>query len=331
MNKPIYKTGDDFKFRIFVVNKLMIPLSAHGRIDVSVYDSKDNAVQKLDDLKAANGVIEGLLKIADAPNLGRWKIVVNIMGREIVKYFYVEKTIDEGLEVQLEMPSVISFQDKRMYISVIVSDKLNKFFIGKASVSASAKFKGSNKIIINHHVKDVDIFGNKKAFSIDFADDLGIRFPTADMLLKFDVTLTDAATKRTTKISKEIEMKFNIKNIIQVVRKKYFKPGFKLPTKIRVKLLDGRLDNSFNQLSITNVYENKNKKTNKIQKLTKAYKINLKNGEASNILQTKPETEKIVVKLEFAGAELVEEIVALPTYGANEYMQVSFANKRLVD
>ncbi|CAH1733711.1 unnamed protein product [Chironomus riparius] len=327
LNKPIYKTGDDFKFRIFVLNKGMIPLSSHGQIDVTIHDAKDNVVLNLDNIKAENGVFEGLLKIADAPNLGRWKIVTKVMGREVLKYFNVGKSVEEGLEVQLEMPLVVSFLDNRMYITVIVSDKTNKFFIGTASVSASAKFKGSEKIEINHHVKDVDIFGNKKGFAIDFAEDLGLRFPTADMLLKFDITLTDAATKRSTKVSKEVEMKFKIKNVIQVVRKKYFKPGFTFSTKVRVKLLEGRLDNSFNQLSVTNEYHNRNKKTNKIQILTKSFAVNLKNGEASNILQTKPETERIVVKLAFAGAELEEQLEPLPTYEANEYMQLHFARK----
>ncbi|XP_070504781.1 thioester-containing protein 1 allele S1-like [Chironomus tepperi] len=327
LSKPIYKTGDDLKFRIFVLDKMMVPLTSHGQISVSIHDSKDNVIHKIDRIKTKIGVFEGLIKIADAPNLGRWKLVINLLDREIVKFFNVEKSVDEGLEVQLEMSSAVSFKDRRVYMTFIVSDKLNKFFIGRASIHASAKFKGSERIEINRHVKDVDIFGNKKGIGLDFADDLGIRYPTEDMMIKFDVTLTDAATKRTTKVSKEVEMKYKVRNVIQVIRKKYFKPGFKAPTKVRVKLLDGRLDNEFSELSITNEYHNRNPNSNKIQKIKKEFRVNLKNGETSNILQTKPETELIVVKLEFDGAELVEEIYPLPTHGANEYMQATIAKE----
>lgn len=320
-----------FNFRIFILNQNLRPSLDDIPVDVSIIDSKNHVIQKyshINKVPSKFGVYEDSMKIADSPNLGKWKIQVTAANRDITKSFDVQKPTDENLEVYLEMAPLVAFVDKRVYITIWVKDNTDKFFTGTAKVSATAKFNASENIEIDQFLGTEEIKGNIKRFVVDFADDLGLRYPTDDMLLKFTVEVTDKITKRSTTVWREIEMRHAGKNIIQVVRKEFFKPGFKFPTKVRVKLLDGRPDNSFNQLSITNEYYGKSKTTGKLTKQQKSFKVNLKNGEAVNILQTKAEMDKIVVRLEFAGVELVETILPLPTFKANEYMQVTMLNKR---
>lgn len=306
-------------------NKL-IPISGHSNIDISIIDAKGYTIQKFMDIETSEfGVYENNLRIADAPNLGNWKIQANVMDRTVEKTFGVHQPSVENLEVFIESAPSVAFIDRRMAIAIIVKDNTDKLFIGTASIFVTARFINSDKIEIDQHVKDVDIVGGRKGVTIDIQEDMGIRFPTDHMMLTLTVEVTDQATKRVAKVTKDIELKYGIRNTIQVVRKKYFKPGFKFPTKVKVKLLNGQPDGSFNQLTIINEYHKKNSKID-----SKQFKVNLKNGELPNILQTKADTQKIVVKLEFAGATFEEEILPLPTFGANEYMQIALAKKGLV-
>jgi len=309
-----------------------VPSTDNIKVDVSVFDSRNYIIQKfnhINKIRSEYGVYEGVVRIADAPNLGKWKIQVTAANRNLMKTFDVQKPSEENVEVFLEMSPLVAFIDKRVYVTILVKDNTDKFFTGTASVSVSARFKGSERIEVDKLVKKEEINGNRKGTVVDFADDLGIRYPTADMILRFNVEVTDKTSNRVGRVWREIEMKHKGKNTIQVIRKEYFKPGFnRFPTKVRVKVLDGRPDNSFNQLSITNEYYGKSKTTGKPIKSQKTFKVNLKNGEALNILQTKAEIDKIIVRLEFAGTELTETILPHPTFKANEYLQVNMVNKR---
>ncbi|CAG9810249.1 unnamed protein product [Chironomus riparius] len=320
-DKPVYKTGEEFKFRIFVLNNNLRPHQNHENIEVLIFDSKENPIKLFNKIRASSfGIFEDSIKLAEAPNLGQWKIRAFIGDKKISKSFFVYKPDENGLEVAVDAPSAIAHIDKRLYITVHVKDNIDKFFVGTADIFVKAKFKNANKNQLEQHVKTVDINGNKKVIPVDFDNDIGIRFPTADMILDFDIVVKDQATQRSFTVNKQIELIYKGKNTIQVVRKKYFKPNYRFNARVKVKLLDGRPDNSFNQLSVAVKYIDKNSKA-----INEQSQINLKNGETLLSLQPKADTIRIVLDLKFAGVEHSEKIDRFP--GIEEYMQVSPTNK----
>lgn len=322
--KPFYKVEEEFKFRVFLLNQKLVPYTGNQRTDVEIFDSKGQTVKKFNNIRTTEfGVFENSVEISQSENLGKWKIQVSSEGRVITKKFTVQQPSKNGLEAYLDMAKTVAFPDRKVFMNIYVKDRFSKIFSGEAKIFLSARFKGSQTNEINSQVKTVKIFGNKVGVALDFQDDLEIRFPTADMILRFDVDVTDTETRRTTTVSREVEMIYSSRNKIQTSRKKYFKPGFKYAMKVKVKTVDGNPDNSFNKLSMSVEYHNGG---NKIDKQNFAH--NLKNGEASTPLNPKTETTKIVVNLEFAGAKLTEVIERLPTLGGNDYMQVTVTGKK---
>jgi len=320
LSKPIYRTGENVKFRIFVLNQKMIPFIDHAPMTVSIFDSKNNMIKKISDAKVSNfGDFEESVEIADDPNLGEWKIEVEINKRKISKFFEVRKYVHGDIEVLVDYKPIVAFEDKIIYFTIYTENQDGNFVIGNAKIHFSGRFKGSNRTeLTKEPAKMVEIYNSKTVVDINFHDDLSIRFPTADMILNFIFEVTEKSTQKTKNVSVEIEMKHKGRQTIHVVGKKYFKPGFKHPVKIRVKLFDGKADNSFNQLSLGIEYKKGNKTIGE-----KNYQTDLKNGEHPVLLQPTAAATNIIINTKFARVEHTETIERFPTFGANEYMQVN--------
>ncbi|XP_070504839.1 CD109 antigen-like [Chironomus tepperi] len=322
-NKPIYKTGEIMNFRVFVLDQKMIPMPDHKRMDITVYDSKGNAIKKIEDAKGDEfGTFQESCPIADDPYLGNWRIEVVIGDRTATKMFEVQKYNSGDIEVLVDAPSAVAYDDRRLYMTIYARNEDGDFVNGYATISLNASFVGSDKIEINKkNFKKVDLTGIKKAVALDIVEDIGVRFAAADMTLKFNIEVTEKSSKSTKSVQKEIKLMHKGRNTFQIIRKKYFKPGFKYPIKIRVKTSSGAPDNSFNQLNmelkyVTSGSSNVNK-----------YSINLKNGETVQYFEPTEDTTQIIVDLEFGGSRHTEIIEMFPTFGVKEYMQVSILNK----
>ena len=296
-------------------------------LDVAIFDSKGNAVRKFEqaEFDSTFGVYEESLEIADEPNLGKWKIQVEVDGRKVSKNFEVQKFDRGDIEVLIDAPPVIAHVDKFLYFKIITKAHGENFMTGSAKISVSARFVGSNRVEVEKKsLKTVDLKADGKTqVRLDLKEDLDINFPSSDMVLTLEVDVTNRATQISKKVSKEIKMMHSGKNTFQIVRKRYFKPGFKYPMKIRVKLLDGKPDNSFNQLSMQ---EQLKKGQETVE--NKSYKIDLKSGETTQFLEPANDITQIVVNFEFANTKQTEVIDAFPTFGANEYMQATVTSKK---
>ncbi|XP_070504789.1 CD109 antigen-like [Chironomus tepperi] len=325
-SKLFYSTSESFSFRIFALNQKLLPYKGTQSINVKILDSKNEAVQIFDRIPTTNfGVYENSFKLESAQNVGQWKIQVESGDKKITKKFHVGQPSDDNLEMYIQMSPAISYTDRRAYMDIYVKDKNNKIFTGTANIYASGKFKGSDRNAFDRKlVKQVELAGHKNIVDIKYDEHLGI-YPSANMILRFDVEATDPDTQRSIKTSKEVELKYNTRNTIHLIRKKYFKPGFKFPMKVKVKTLNGQPDNSFNQLYMTVEYHN-----NGTGIVKKQFQLNLKDGEILTPVEPTLATTQITLNYEFAGAKLTEVIEPLPVMGEKEYMQVTPLKKSTV-
>ncbi|XP_070504795.1 uncharacterized protein [Chironomus tepperi] len=317
-SKLFYSTSESFSFRIFALNQKLLPYKGTQSINVKILDSKNEAVQIFERIQTTNfGVYENSFKLETAQNVGQWKIQVESGDKKITKKFHVGQPSDDNLEMYIQMSSAISYTDRRAYMDIYVKDKNNKIFTGTANIYASGKFKGSDRIAFERKlVKQVELAGYKN--EVEFNDEIVGRNASADIILRFDVEATDPDTQRSIKTSKEVELKYNTRNTIHLIRKKYFKPGFKFPMKVKVKTLNGQPDNSFNQLYMTVEYHNNGTGTVK-----KQFQLNLKDGEILTPVEPTSATTQITLNYQFADAKLTEVIEPLPMMGEKEYMQVT--------
>ena len=325
-SKPIYRTNEVFQFRVFILTRNLLPVPNYGPISISFRDSNNAVVIQYETNVKTNefGVYAEDIKISEFNNLqsrqlGVWTIEIKAGDKKVTKTFEVQDS-NVGTEVFVEAPSTVAFVDRKTYLNIYTKDPYGRY----AQIFIKANFVNSNREEINKFVKEIPLTDSKTLVSLDFQDDLGIKYPTLDMNLSFTIQITGTNPSN---VTKNIKMKHKGRNTIQLIKKKYFKPEFKFPIKIRVKVLDGKPDNSLNQLTSTIKYVSKLKdERNKPKVEEKIFQTNLKNGETVHQLQPKADTEKILVSFEFADTEHSAIIERFP--GVDEYMQVSMLNKR---
>ncbi|XP_070504758.1 thioester-containing protein 1 allele R1-like [Chironomus tepperi] len=325
-NKPIYSSNEAFIFRIFILTRNLLPVADYGPIYMKFRDSDNVEVLRFNSaiLTDQFGVYEDKINIWELLNrgakLGIWTLEVTAADRKVIKTFEVQHLNNET-EVFVDGPSIVAFVDRKMYLTIHTKDPYDR----TAVIYVAAKFINSNVNEIDKFVKEVPLTGLKTVVPLDFQDDLDIRSPTVDMDLSFTVEITG---ENPTSVNKNIKMRHIGRNTIQVIKKNYFKPGYKFPIKVRVKDLDGKPDNSLNQLKTTIMYVSGvvNRQTRKRPiSDVKEFHTNLMNGEAILQLEPKADTRKIIASFEIADTEHTEEIDRFP--GVAEYMQVTMLNK----
>jgi len=326
-NKPIYRTNEVFNFRVFMLTRNLLSITNHGPIDVSIRDSKNSIVSKFEVNMTAPeyGLYEDKIHIWEVLGLqgielGVWTIDVKVDDRKVSKTFEVQNFI-EGPEVLVESPSNVAFVDRKTYLNIYTKDPYGR----SAEIFVRANFINSSRYEINKFVKRVPLTDSKTLATVDFQDDMDIKYPTADMNLSFTIRVTGT---NSTSVVKNVKMKHKGRNTIQVVNKKHFKPGFKFSIKVRVKDLDGKPDNSLNQLKtfIKYVSRMNDEQANKPKVDEEKFQTNLKKGETVHILQPKNDTQKILALFEFADSDFTVEVERVP--GVDEYMEVTMLNKR---
>ncbi|CAG9810247.1 unnamed protein product [Chironomus riparius] len=321
-NKPIYRTNESFKFRVFILTRKLLPIPNFGPIDVHIKDSDNNDVVRFQSDRKTNqfGVYEEDINIRDLQNYkpGVWTIEVKAKDRKVTKTFEVQDSND-GAEVFVEAPSTVAFVDRKVYLNIYTKDSFGR----SAEIYLKASFVNLTRVEINKHVKSVRLTDLKTSVSLDFQEDLDIKYPTADINLSFTIQISGPNPST---VMKNIIMKYKGRNTITTIKKKYFKPGFKFQVKVRVKVLDGKPDNSLNQLSTTIQYVSKLQNGQNEPKIDKkTFQTNLKNGETFHHLQPKADTDKIILSFEFADTKLTEVIERFP--GAEEYMMITMLTK----
>jgi len=297
----------------------MLPLKGRRQVSAYITDANENKI--VEDISLAEnrefGVYEANFTIPQRDTPGLWFINVQVRGRKVSKSFQVQQQLRSDDEIFIEMQDAVAFVDRKIYLILHTKEPSGR----SANIHLAAKFENASIDEINMLVRSQDLKTTKTVFQLDFQEDLSIRFPTANMILKFTVHVVHAATGKKTTVDKEVRMRHKGRNTIQIIRKKFFKPGHKYSIKARVKTLDGKPDNSLNHLSTTIKFVTKNNKSEE-----KSYQSNLKNGEFIYSLQPKADTYKILISMEIADTKYAEEVSRFP--GAKEYMLVSVLTKR---
>lgn len=320
MDKPIYKIGDTVRFRIFTLDQQMLPFNDFVNINATFYDVKNNIIFEIQKITTtAFGLFEQTFQIQNTQNFGDWRVDVRVNDRKMTKNFKVQRHLPNTFNVFIDMADTLAYVYKEFPMNIIVKGDNDEFFTGYAQIQVKIGNQDHFEILS----KQVDIRAGKNKVILNFNDDLNVSLLNSDLELTFEVLVTEKISKKYVKVIKKATIKHESRNTIQVVRKKFFKPGFNFPIKIKVKLLNGLPDNSFNQLKMTVEYVTKDGLVN-----SKNSEMNLNNGEISTVLQPTFDTDKILVKMNFGGIEHVEKIPKFSAYQINEFLQVSFVNKR---
>lgn len=321
--KQLYRIGDIFKFRVFILNNKLLPYTESHLIQIKIYDSADQSVKTIEgETHSEFGFYEHSIEISETVNTGKWKIEVTCEKRSITKHFYVQKRKGNSLETFLRIPKLVSYLNHNLSMTIYVKSTENKLFTGTASILVTAKSHDTKKVQFTKQIKTIDFTGSQKSMEVNFKNDLYITSPTSDMILSFNVSLVEKVTQETATMLKDVEMKHNIQYIIKIIRKKFFKPGFEFPINLRVENFYGIQNINSTIINVNVEYTKENKKTGINFKTHKTYSPVLQNGQHSLVLQPPSDAIKITINCKFDESSLTDIVNYLPIQGLREYLDV---------
>jgi len=323
--KQVYRNGDMFKFRVFSLNQRLNPYEGYHPINISIMDSDGQTIKTFNgETDSKYGFYENMFKIPETENAGKWKIHVNLVGQTTSKYFYVTNETQHCLEAYLDIPKLVSYLDEKVSMNIYVKHKDDKLFAGTADISVIGRINGSSNVVLEKHIKTVDLIGSKKLVELNYKDELEITSPTSDIILTFNVKLTEKITQKSIEITKVTKMKFDVNHTIKITRKEYFKSGFEFSIQYKFKKFNGNQEFLKAKEKVTVEYHNKNRKTGIETTTQEDKKIIIEtNGKASLLLYPSSEATKIVILCELFGLRQIETIYPLPVHGTKEYLHLN--------
>lgn len=140
-DKPIYKPGDDVKFRVIAIDFNMKPYIVNS-IKIEVRDSNGDVIRTFNEDKAnifSKGAYVGEFDIIDQPPLGIWDIRVTFSDdiyRSTIQYFEVKEHTEPRFEVHIETKSDVTTNSEILELTIYGLYSFGGFVNGTASITA---------------------------------------------------------------------------------------------------------------------------------------------------------------------------------------------------
>ncbi|KAL7011301.1 hypothetical protein ACKWTF_014218 [Chironomus riparius] len=259
MDKPIYKPGNEVKFRVLVIDRHLKPYHMNN-IHINITDPLDRSIKEFKDLGDSYlGVFSSGFNLSSNTALGDWKIRVVVDKNhhfEYSKVFPVQEYETPHFDI------AISTEQKHM----LSTDNL--------ILSFHAQYIFGESVNGNAELTIVDPKSSKKYYSESFKNIQGIKKLTYSIKNKLKVTTTSKLILEAQIIFSEPESSFSVNRSIQFVvhgdpKRKIeplhvntFTPG--IPFNIKVKIIDWNgevLLNSNDKVDIKYNYKLNNNQT----------------------------------------------------------------------
>ncbi|NXP19114.1 A2ML1 protein, partial [Scytalopus superciliaris] len=129
-DKPVYKPGQQVKFRVVSLDKDLIPSNEKLPL-VFLKDPSGNRIAQWQDVSPRQGIVELSLPLAAEPALGTYTI--HVLGKS--RSFSVEEYVLPKFEVTIDLPNVVLDKDKKFQMEICGRYTYGKPVQGKAQAS----------------------------------------------------------------------------------------------------------------------------------------------------------------------------------------------------
>ncbi|GFR23611.1 murinoglobulin-1 [Trichonephila clavata] len=137
-DKPLYKPGQEVKFRVLKVDKYLRPSScANDVADVYVEDPKGTRLFQFLEVKLGEGIQQLQFPLADEPVLGSWRITVSTKNETESTTFEVKEYVLPKFDVKIKFPSFVLANAEEIPIEVCAKYTYGKPVVGTLNLNVS--------------------------------------------------------------------------------------------------------------------------------------------------------------------------------------------------
>ncbi|XP_055919832.1 thioester-containing protein 1 allele R1-like isoform X2 [Eupeodes corollae] len=175
-NKAKYKLGELVQFRLICIDRLTRPAQLDSTISVLIYDSQDNLIKFISNVKLIQGVFRGKFQLSDYPPLGEWKIGAEVGGNVAAeKRFQVAKYMLPEFSVKISTKSNVALNEDKLILTI----SANYFYDEPVKGNLTILLERTYSVFEVFHYglpvlrKESDIDGNA-TFVLDMKNNLNI-------------------------------------------------------------------------------------------------------------------------------------------------------------
>ncbi|KAM7354726.1 thioester-containing protein 1 allele R1-like [Cochliomyia hominivorax] len=198
-SKGVYKPGDLVKFRVFILDINLRPITLKEPVKVQIMDGHNHRVKQFKDITLNKGMFSESIQLSEQTNLGKWKIIVSISGKynmREIKLFKVDQYILPKFSVHMDTVDHFVHEDEILKVTVYGKYVYGRYVEGKVTV----------KIMIENHIFEMltkDIENHKANFEFNVTK----YFHAAEVEPDFDVLaiLNEKYTNSSQEVKKNIK------------------------------------------------------------------------------------------------------------------------------
>ncbi|GFS48629.1 murinoglobulin-1 [Nephila pilipes] len=137
-DKPLYKPGQEVKFRVLKLDKDFRPSTDEKDVaDVYVEDPKGTRLYEFNGVKLSEGVKQMQFPLADEPVLGNWKITVTTKNDTESTTFDVKEYVLPKFDLKIKFPSYVLANAESIPIEVCAKYTYGKNVVGTLNLNVS--------------------------------------------------------------------------------------------------------------------------------------------------------------------------------------------------
>lgn len=117
-DKALYKPGDMIRFRVLVLDPNTKPVQVNGGLQIHMLDGNANRVKQWSNATVYRGVHTGELQLSEYPVLGKWTLVVELLGQTKKKTLEVAEYVLPRFEVSIETEKDVLYKDEKIVANI---------------------------------------------------------------------------------------------------------------------------------------------------------------------------------------------------------------------
>lgn len=234
-DKPLYKPGQDVKFRILVTDRYLRPLSGNPQIvEVYVEDPSGSRIAQWKNVSITEGMRQFSFPLSDEPPLGSWKIsLVQQDSRIEAQYFSVEEYVLPKYEVTVKPPSFVMADVETIPVKICALYTYGKAVQGNVTINSSLESYtwSSEKFPVVEYEAKID---GCLTYNINVSlIDNEFRYSYRRIQVSVEVTEDGTDVKRNGSVNIQRTQNALTLEFLDDEYKQYFKPGIPYRKKIK--------------------------------------------------------------------------------------------------
>lgn len=225
-DKPRYKPGDKFQFRVLTLDAETKPY-LFDQLSVNITDSNGNVVyeESSETLKIpASGIFAGDYEISDSPPLGTWSVVVRVDKSDLVSQsFEVAEFVLPRFCARINGDSHVLLSARKLKVQVFGEYTFGEFVSANVEVTAKVVDQNDYNLVKTTSVKQAHASA-KKYVEFDMQRDLKL---SSSGVVMIDVVIEEKLTGKKANDSKIIFVHEKEEHRIELITNELkIKPGF---------------------------------------------------------------------------------------------------------